>query len=214
MAHEPVIDLTAESEPRFAARPATAEPRPTPAPARQVARQQTTAEGSLRTRAALHEPVVDLTDPSDLLWGDEFPSEVLPPEIAPTSLTPTRPPPAPATGLSARRPSGPGTQMVAPSAVQEAALPDPDICAQRGTCPGCPRCPGNSVSLARNFMKENLIRLSGKATSSLTQVLDQCRTLAELQRQFEPWLRDLLLTAEGVTEAPNLAGKLQRMLLQ
>jgi hypothetical protein len=68
--------------------------------------------------------------------------------------------------------------------------------------------------MARNFMKENLTRLSGKATSSLTQVLDQCRTLAELQRQFEPWLRDLLLTTEGVMEAPNLAGKLQRMLLQ
>jgi hypothetical protein len=63
-------------------------------------------------------------------------------------------------------------------------------------------------------MKESLIRFSGKTESTLTLVLDQCRSLAELQRQFEPWLRDLLLTTEGVTEAPSLAAKLQRMLLQ
>ncbi|MDD5296993.1 MAG: hypothetical protein PHU46_08775 [Rhodocyclaceae bacterium] len=91
---------------------------------------------------------------------------------------------------------------------------DSVACPQRSTCPGCPRCPGNSVSLARNFMKQSLQRFTGQAGASLEGILDQCRTLVELQRQFEPWLRNLLLTAEGVMEAPGLAAKLQRMLLQ
>jgi hypothetical protein len=197
--HDPIIDLTAESEPQLAIRPATSDPRSAqghPRQAAPVGRPSGTdpAMQALLAATTAHVPVVDLTEASEHHFHDDASVSALvkqlPHEVPPQP--PSAKPPAP----------------------NHADAFEANACPQRATCPGCPRCPGNSVSMARSFMKDNLIRLSGKATSSLIQVLDQCRTLAELQRQFEPWLRDLLQTTEGVTEAPNLAGKLQRMLLQ
>lgn len=199
MTHDPIIDLTAESEPRLATRPVTSDTRSAqgqPRPAAPVGRPSGTDQAmqALLAATTAHVPVVDLTEASEHHFHED---------VSVPALVKQSPHEMPAQPPSAKSPSP-----------NHADAFEPNACPQRATCPGCPRCPGNSVSMARSFMKDNLIRLSGKATSSLIQVLDQCRTLAELQRQFEPWLRDLLQTTEGVMEAPNLAGKLQRMLLQ
>jgi hypothetical protein len=160
---------------------------------------------------AFHEPVVDLTDPSDLLWREEFPPNVPPPEFGRAPPSPDGVAPAPPAAI---RPAGPRPPVGTLEAKAKATPFDPATCAVKAACTACAGCPGNSVSLARDFMSNNLLRLSGNGETALTQTLDQCRTLAELQRQFEPWLRQLLLTENGVTEAPSLAMKLQRLLLQ
>ncbi len=181
LAHMPVIDLTAEAESRFVARPTAAEQRPAATPTRQDAtksgHQRFSADFPLAAMA-VGEPRVDLTDPSDLLWRKEFPLAVPPPE------------PPLATPLNSV------------------------TCVGKSACAACVGCPGNAVSLARGFMNRSLLRLSGNGAKSMTQTLERCRTLAELQGQFEPWLRNLLLTPEGRTEAPALVANLQRILLQ
>lgn len=188
-------------------RPAAPPHPPPPAPRRPVERNHHVD----LVASIAHEPVVDLTDPSDLLWREEFPPNVSPPEFGRAPLSPDRAAPAPPAAV---RPAGPRPPVGTLEAKAKATPFDLAAYAVQAACAGCSSCPGNSVSLARDFMNNNLLRFSGNGETALTQTLDQCRTLAELQRQFEPWLRGLLLTAEGRAEAPSLVTKLQILLLQ
>lgn len=85
-------------------------------------------------------------------------------------------------------------------------------CVNMSACVGCPHCPTNTVSRTRRFMKDHLLRLSGSADSPVIAALDHARTLVDLQRQFEGWLRELLRTSAGCEEAPALAAEMQRMI--
>lgn len=191
MAHEPVIDLTAAAEPGFSSRPA-ASARVTPPVAQNPISIQPpppTRQDALQAQLAAHsahEPVLDLTESFEEL----FP----------------RPPAAPLTAVVQPAAAPPVTATpVAVAAVD---------CPRQAACTGCARCPTNSVSRARNFMKDCLGRFTTNGGNSLAETLDECRTLADLQRQFEPWLRKLLTSGEGVAEAPALAARLQHLLLQ
>jgi len=190
VAHEPVIDLTAAAEPEFARRP-SAPDRVAPPLAKNPtavpapAASQDALQAQLAAKSA-HEPVLDLTE--------SFEPHV--PEY-----------PAATTAVAA-------PALVVPPTPLAAATTAAVDCPQRSACAGCARCPGNSVSQARNFMKDCLGRFTSHGSNSLTETLDECRTLADLQRQFEPWLRKLLSSGEGIAQAPALAARLQRLLLQ